>query len=91
MLETKPNKPRELAYLLQGTEGEGDGEGQRAIWYTTNKRDVSIDWRDQICEQLDFCLPWKIAGWQPSSLQATLLTTDASSETQQPALLQTQG
>jgi len=60
--------------------------------YTTNKRDVSFDWHNQIsCEQLDFGLLWKIAGWQPSSLQATLLPTDAGSKAQQPALLQAQG
>jgi len=65
----------------------------RAIWYTTNKKAVLIDWRDQIsCEQLDFChgLPWKIAGWQPSRLQSTLLPADAIPEDQEADILDAQ-
>jgi len=49
---------------------------------------MSLDWCDQCtCEQLDFCLPWKIAGWQPSSFQFTLLSTDAVPGDQQVVLL----
>jgi len=39
---------------------------------------------------LDFCLPWKIAGWQPSNLQSALLPIDAVSEEGQPDLLTVQ-
>jgi len=56
--------------------------------YTSNKKAMSLDWCDQCtCEQLDFCLPWKIAGWQPSSFQFTLLSTDAVPGDQQVVLL----
>jgi len=49
---------------------------------------VSLDWHDQFsCEKLDFCLPWKIAGLQPSSLQSALLPADVVSEEGQPDLL----
>jgi len=42
------------------------------------------------CEKLDFCLLWKIAECQPSSLQSTLLTADAVPEEEQPDLLAAQ-
>jgi len=62
-----------------------------AIWYTTNQTAISLDWRDQFsCEKLDFCLPWQIAGWQPSNLQSALLPIDAVSEEGQPDLLTAQ-
>ena len=52
---------------------------------------MSLDWHDQSSyEKLDFCLPWKIAGWQPSSLQSALLPIDAVSEEGQPDLLTAQ-
>ena len=54
------------------------------------KQAVSLDWRDQSsCEKLDFCLAWKITGWQPSILQSALLSADAVSEEGQPDLLAT--
>jgi hypothetical protein len=87
-IEPDPNQLRELAYLLQGTGGGGNNSKHRAIWYTTNKRAVSLD--QSCCEKLDFCLPWKIAGWQPSSLQSALLPADAVSEEGQPDLLTAQ-
>ena len=60
----------------------------RPIWYTKNKKTMSLDWRDQFsCKHLDFCLPWKTAGWQPSNLQSKLLQVDAVPEEHQLALL----
>jgi len=90
-IEPDPNQFRELACLLQGTGGGGNNSKHSAIWYTTNKKAVSLDWRDQYsCKKLDFCLPWKIAGWQPSSLQSALLPTDVVPEEGQPDLLAAQ-
>jgi len=78
--------------LLSRLTGGGNAEGQRAIWYSTNNKVVSIDWRDQIsCKQFEFCLPWKMAGWQPSSIQPTGLPADAVPKAQKPNLLETQG
>jgi len=42
-IKPDPNQLRDLAYLLQGTGGGGNNSKHRAIWYTTNKKAVSLD------------------------------------------------
>jgi len=46
-LELDHNKLRELSYLLQGTGGGGLETMHLPIWYTKNKKTVSLDWHDQ--------------------------------------------
>ena len=55
---------------MGGCGGEGNAQDDRAVWFSITGTKSALNWQSQIsCETFDFCLPRKIAGWQPSALE----------------------